>query len=237
VRRVPPSPAQSWPPAGAGGGRRALVELLAAAVAIALTIAIVVTELRGPPDSRAVGGDHPPGTAARTADGGAGADNTPSAQPPRTAGELLEDPGFEVGLGRWQAGQGTRLARVADGRSGSWAASLAAERSPAPSIGIRRVQRCQPAKQYAVTVWLRASRPVALVRVDLAEEVRGRRYAADTAGAVLEGHGWEPLEVVHVTHQPGAWLAIQITAVGLPNGGQVLVDDLGLQAATASSLP
>jgi hypothetical protein len=126
---------------------------------------------------------------------------------------------------------------VAGGRSGSWAASLAAGSSPTPSMGIRQVQRCQLGKEYAVTVWLRASRPGALVRVDLAEESRGRRYAVDTAGAVLEGQGWEPLEVLHVTHQPGASLAIQITAVELPSGGQVVVDDLSLQVATASSMP
>jgi hypothetical protein len=212
-----------------------LVELLAAAVAIVLTIAIVVSQLWSPPDSRAVQGDHPQGAATPTTSGGTGA--RPSTLPPRAAGELLDDPGFEVGLGRWQAGQEARLARVAGGRSGSWAASLAAGSSPTPSMGIRQVQRCQLGKEYAVTVWLRASRPGALVRVDLAEESRGRRYAVDTAGAVLEGQGWEPLEVLHVTHQPGASLAIQITAVELPSGGQVVVDDLSLQVATASSMP
>ena len=212
-----------------------LVELLAAAVAIVLTIAIVVSQLWSPPDSRAVQGDHPKGAATPTTSGGAGA--RPSAPPAQATGELLEDPGFEVGLGHWQAGQGARLARVAGGRSGSWAASLAAGSSPTPSMGIRQVRRCQPGKEYAVTVWLRATGQGALVRVDLAEESEGRRYAVDTAGAVLEGDGWEPLEVLHVTHQPGAWLAIQIAAVELPSGGQVLVDDLSLQVATASSLP
>jgi hypothetical protein len=99
---------------------------------------------------------------------------------------------------------------------------------------LRQVQRLQLGKEYAVTVWLRAKVPPgALVRVDLAEELRGRRYAVDTAGAVLEGPGWQPLEVVHVTHQPGAMLAIQIAAVELPAGGQVSVDDLSLRAAAA----
>jgi hypothetical protein len=212
-----------------------LVELLAAAVAIVLTIAIVVSQLWSPADSRADQGDHPQGAATPTTSGGAGA--RPSAPPAQATGEPLEDPSFEVGLGHWQASQGAHLARVAGGRSGSWAASLAPGGSPIPSMGIRQVQRCQSGKQYAVTVWLRASGPGALVRVDLAEESRGRRYAVDTAGAVLQGQGWEPLEVRHVTHQPGAWLAIQIAAVELPSGGQVLVDDLSLQAATASSMP
>jgi len=211
-----------------------LVELLVAAVAIVLTIAIVVSELWSPSDSRADQGDHPQGAATPTTSG-AGA--RPSALPPRTDGALLEDPSFEVGLGQWQAGQEAQLTRVAGGRSGSWAASLAAGSSPTASMGIRQVQRCQPGKQYAVTVWLRASGPGALVRVDLGEESRGRRYAVDTAGVALEGQGWEPLEVRHVTHQPGALLAIQIAVVELPSGGQVLVDDLSLQVATASSMP
>jgi hypothetical protein len=40
-----------------------------------------------------------------------------------------------------------------------------------------------------------------------------------------------------VTHQPGAVLSIQIAAVELPDGGQVLVDDLSVRTATAASLP
>jgi hypothetical protein len=212
-----------------------LVELLLAAVAIVLTAAILLSQLRGPPDSRAVQGDPPQGATARATSGGA--DSGPSALPPRAAGKLLEDPSFEAGLGRWQAGHGTSLLRVAGGRSGSWTASLAAAGSPEPSMGLRQVRRCQPGKKYAVTVWLRTSHPGALVRVDLAEESRGRRYAVDTAGAALRGQGWEPLQVIHVTHQPGATLAIEIAAVDLPTGGQVLVDDLTLEVATAPSRP
>jgi hypothetical protein len=214
-----------------------LVELLAAAVAIVLTVAILLSQLRGPPDSGAAGTDHPQGAAARTTSGGAGAAGGRSPLRPPAAGELLEDPSFEAGLGGWQAGLGARLARVAGGRSGSWAASLAAGGSPSPGMEIRQVRRCQPGKQYAVTVWLLASDPGALVRVDLAEEAGGQRYAVDTAGAVLQGHGWQPLEVRHVTHQPGAWLSIQIAVVEFPSGGLVLVDDLSLQAVTASSRP
>ena len=104
-------------------------------------------------------------------------------------------------------------------------------------MGISEAGRCQAGKQYAVTVWLRASRAGTVVRVDLAEESGGRRYAVDTAGAVLGGDRWEPLEVRHVTHQPGAALAIEVAAVELPTGGRVLVDDLTLLASTAPSRP
>ena len=212
-----------------------LVELLAAAVAVALTITIVVSELRVPPESRAADRGLRGGGAGPTTSGGAGP--RPSAPPPRAAGNLLEDPSFEDGLGRWRAGRGTRLARVADARSGAWAASLTAGTSSSPGMGISEAGRCQAGKQYAVTVWLRASRAGTVVRVDLAEESGGRRYAVDTAGAVLGGDRWEPLEVRHVTHQPGAAIAIEVAAVELPTGGRVLVDDLTLLASTAPSRP
>jgi hypothetical protein len=211
-------------------------ELLAAAVAIVLTTAILLGQLRGPSGADPIGGDHSPQGAAPSS-GTASPGPEGSTSPPRAAGALVEDPGFEAGLGRWQPGQGTRLVRVTEARSGAWAASLAAEQSATPSMGLRQVQRLRLGKEYAVTVWLRAKVPGALVRVDLAEEQGGRRYAIDSAGAVLEGPDWEPLEVVHVTHQPGAVLSIQIAAVELPDGGQVLVDDLSVRTATAASLP
>jgi hypothetical protein len=214
-----------------------LVELLATAVAVVLITAILVSELRVPRGSRAADRGLPGGVAGPTTSGGAGPGPRPSSLLPPAAGNLLDDPSFEVGLGRWQAGTGARLTRVGDARSGSWAASLAAGNSASPSMGIREVRRCQLGMQYAVTVWLRAAHPGTVVRVDLVEESAGRRYAVDTAGAVLQGQRWEPLEVRHVTHRPGAALAIQVAAVELPTGGHVLVDDLTLQAATASSRP
>jgi hypothetical protein len=211
-----------------------LVELLAAAVAVVLTIAIVVSQLRAPSESRAADRDLRGGGVGPTTSGGVGP--RPSA-PPRAAGNLLDDPSFEAGLGRWRAGRGTRLERVADARSGAWAASLTAGSSSGPGMGIGEARRCQAGKQYAVMVWLRASRAGTVVCVDLAEESGGRRYAVDTAGAVLGSQRWEPLEVRHVTHRPGAALAIEVAAVELPSGGHVLVDDLTLLASTAPSRP
>jgi hypothetical protein len=192
-----------------------LVELLAAAVAVVLTVAIVVSQLRAAPESRAADQGRRPGVAASTTTGG-GAGPPSSVAPPRVAGNLLDDPSFEDGLGRWRAGRGTRLARVADARSGAWAASLTAAGSSGPGMRIGEVGRCQARKRYAVTVWLRASRAGTVVRVDLAEQSGGRRHAVDTAGAVLGGQDWQPLEVRHVTHRPGAPLAIEIAAAELP---------------------
>jgi hypothetical protein len=215
-----------------------LVELLAAAVAVVLTVAIVVSQLRSEPESRAAD----QGRRERAA-GGVAAPTTAAgppltAAPPRgVAGNLLDDPSFEAGLGRWRAGPGTRLARVAGARSGAWAASLATGGPSGAAMAIGDAGRCQTRKQYAVTVWLRASHPGTLVRVDLAEQSGGRRLAVDTAGAVLDGQDWRPLEVLHVTHRPGAALAIEIAAVELPDGGQVLVDDLILRESPGPARP
>jgi hypothetical protein len=215
-----------------------LVELLAAAVAVVLTVAIVVSQLRAAPESRAADQGRREGVAEGVAAPTTEASPPSTAAPPRAAaGNLLDDPSFEAGLGRWRAGRGTRLARVAGARSGAWAASLAVGGPTGAAMGIGEAGRCQAGKQYAVTVWLRASHPGTLVRVDLAEESGGRRYAVDTAGAVLAGQEWRPLEVRHVTHRPGAALAVEIAAVELPDGGRLLVDDLTLLASPGPPRP
>jgi hypothetical protein len=221
-------------PARSGRGKQELVQLLLAGVANVLTVAILVGELAGPATSSPTGGRQRSG-AATTTTSVAGGRRPPAT--PGAAGNLLDNPGFEAGLGRWQANDGARLARVGGGRSGEWAANLAAGGATGPSMAIRDVRRCQTGKAYTVAVWLRASRPGALVRVDLVEELQGRRYAVDTAGAALGGRGWEPLEVVHVTHRSRATLAIQVTAVELPTGVTVFVDDLELRVARAASKP
>jgi hypothetical protein len=212
-----------------------LVELLAAAVAVVLTAAILVSQLRAAPESRAADQGRRAGVAGPTTSGAAAPRS--SAPAPQVAGNLLDDPSFEDGLGGWRAGRGTRLARVADARSGVWAASLSAGTSAGPGMAIGEAGRCRAGKQYAVTVWLRASRAGTVVRVDLAEQSGGRRFAVDTAGAVLGTQGWQPIEVRHVTHRPGAPLAIEVAAVELPGGGHVLVDDLTLLESAGPARP
>jgi hypothetical protein len=220
-------------PARSGRGKQELVQLLLAGVANVLTVAILVSELTGPATSRRAGDRHPSGAATTTSvPAGRGPPGTQGA-----TGNLLADPSFEAGLGRWRASDGARLARVSGGRSGGWTARLASGTFTRPSMAVRDVRRCQIGKAYTATVWLRASRPGVLVRVDLIEESRGRRYAVDTAGAVLGGSGWEPLEVIHVTHRSGAALAIEVAAVELPTDATVLVDDLDLRVTRALSKP
>jgi hypothetical protein len=214
-----------------------LVELLAAAVAVVLTAAILVSQLRAAPESRAADQDRRAGVTGPTTSGAAAAPRPSTTTPPQGAGNLLDDPSFEDGLGGWRAGRGTRLARVAGARSGAWAASLAVGGPTGAAMGIGEAGRCQAGKQYAVTVWLRASRAGTVVRVDLAEQSGGRRFAVDTAGAVLGSQGWQPIEVRHVTHRPGAPLAIEVAAVELPGGGRVLVDDLTLLESAGPARP
>jgi hypothetical protein len=51
---------------------------------------------------------------------------------------------------------------------------------------------------YAATVRVRASQPGTLVQVTLLEVAGGRRFAADTIGAVLPDRGWQQVEVLRV---------------------------------------
>jgi hypothetical protein len=96
------------------------------------------------------------------------------------------------------------------------------------------VLRCKPGKSYAASVWVRASRPGALLEINLLEVVGGRRYATDTVGAVLEPDAWQRVEVAHLIHRTGATLAFEIV---LPQGSpraSVLVDELEVTVHKAS---
>jgi hypothetical protein len=101
-------------------------------------------------------------------------------------------------------------------------------------MALPAVLRCKLGKSYAASVWVRADRPGTLVEVNLLEVVGGRRYATDTVGAVLEGGGWQRVEVAHLAHRPGATLAVEVV---LPRGSpraRVLVDELEVTVHKAS---
>jgi hypothetical protein len=217
---------------GAGGRHRTVVELLLAAVAIALTVAVVISELTGG-DSQSAStdpGQDEPGSATT----GAAARPRPPMRRPPQPGNLLANPGFEVGLGQWRASRGAKLERISGGRGGSWVARLAASSSANPAIAVRDATRGKAGTAYSATVWIRASWPGTLVRITLVEEAGNRGYATDSAATVLYDTRWQSLEVVHATHQPGARLAIEVAAVGLPMNESVLVDDLELRAVKES---
>jgi hypothetical protein len=94
--------------------------------------------------------------------------------------------------------------------------------------------RCKRGKSYAATVWVRANRSDTLVEVNLVEVVGGRRYATDTVGAVLEGGGWQRVEVVHLVHRPGASLAVEVVPPRGSPRASVLVDELEVTVHKAS---
>jgi hypothetical protein len=97
-------------------------------------------------------------------------------------------------------------------------------------MALAAVHRCTQGTTYAATVRLRASRPSTLVQVTLLELAGGRRFAADSVGAVLLDRSFTQVEVTHQAHRPGSVLALEVL---LPRGSPpatVQVDDLQVVA-------
>lgn len=232
MQRTPPRHLAAPPPRPLARARdHLLAESILAMIAIALTTALVIGSLVDRSGSGTVARlpnlpPMPPPTTARAA----AATQAPTAASP--AGNLLADPGFELGVDGWAALGGARVGRVAGGRSGQWAASFAGG-GHMPGVALPNVTSIKAHKSYAATVWVRSSRPGVTVQLNVLEYVNGRRYATDTGGAVL-GSGWERLEVAHATHRPGSRLGLEILAPGLPGGTNVLLDDLAVIIEKAS---
>ena len=172
-----------------------VAEWLLAAVAIVLTIAVLVGQMLGRPDAPA---PDPPA----------------AAPPPETTGPPAA----------WTSVGGARVERTVPagftptgpGNQGMAAAGMAG---------------CTPGRVYAATLRVRASQPGTLVQVTLLEVAGGRRFAADTIGALLPDRGWRRVEVAHEAQRPGTALAVEIV---LPRGSPratVLVDDLKVEAS------
>jgi hypothetical protein len=187
-------------------------ELALAAVAMVLTVAVVVGsmfERPAPPEP------DPPATTARPA-----TTSAPAATPPPAAS----------GPAGWRAIGGARVERAAPAPAGRVAAGFTAVGRGDQGMALTEVLRCAEGRSYAVTVRLRASRPDTVVQVTLLELADGRRLAADTVGAVLADRRWRRVEVTHDAHLPGAALALEIV---LPRGSPratVLVDGLEVVA-------
>jgi hypothetical protein len=166
-----------------------------AAVAIALTLVILVGQMLGRP--------------------GAPAPDPPAAAPPP---ETTRPPAA------WTSVGGARVERTVPagftptgpGNQGMAAAGMAG---------------CTPGRVYAATLRVRASQPGTLVQVTLLEVAGGRRFAADTIGALLPDRGWRRVEVAHEAQRPGTALAVEVV---LPRGSPratVMVDDLRVEAS------
>jgi hypothetical protein len=180
-------------------GEHQVAEWLLAAVAVALTAAVVVSSMFDRPSRPGPG---PAATSPPAADAPAG----------------------------WRAIGGTRVEPTAAAPDRRAAAGFTGTGHTDQGMGLAAVRRCTVGATYAATVRLRASRPYVLVEVTLLELAGGRRFAADSVGAVLLDRSWRRVEVTHQAHRPGSALALEVV---LPRGSPpatVQVDDLQVVA-------
>jgi hypothetical protein len=217
----------------------ATAEWVLAAVAIALTAAVVISSMFQHPGAPEPGpaGD-PPAAAPTTAP----APPTTAPAPPTTAGggpaggggppagNLVADPGFEAGLAGWLGVGGARVERTGPAKAGSWAGRFTASGRADQGMALVGLSRCTPGTVYAAAVWLMASRPATVVQVTLLEVTGRRRLAADTIGAVLQAGQWQRVEVTHDVHRAGAALALEVVLPGGSPPATVMVDDLDVVA-------
>src|SRR5215204_3234623 len=195
-----------------------VAEWLLAAVAIVLTMVVLIAQMVGRPDRP----DAPGPRAAPAATGppvtSPGAAGQPAADPPSAGWLALGGARVE---GAEPAGAGRRPGRFTATGPGDQGIAL-------PGLG-----RCVPGRTYAATLLVRASRPGTLLMVTLLEVASGRQVAGDTIGAVLEDPNWRRIEVAHEAHLPGTALALRVV---LPRGSPratVLVGDLAVGASQA----
>jgi hypothetical protein len=178
-----------------------------AAVAIALTLVILVGQLLGrqaAPDPEAAPPD-PPTTSGR-----------PAAKPPPAG---------------WLALGGAQVEAAEPAGAGRWPGRFTATGAGDQGIALGGLVRCVPGRIYAATLLVRASRPGTLLQVTLLETAAGRRVASDTIGAVLADAGWRRVEIAHEAHRPGTALAVEVV---LPRGSPratVLVGDVAVEAS------
>jgi hypothetical protein len=161
---------------------------------------------------------------------------------------LRHNPSFEDGLNGWHATTGTRLEQADTPHDGHHAARLTTTTTTAtppsppprrPGMLARHITRCQPHGSYTATAWVQATWPSATIELNLIELVNGQPLATDIAGHLLPDHTWQHIEVDHVTHHPGAELAIEIIADNQPDHAALLVDtvEVHLTGTTSAFTP
>jgi hypothetical protein len=213
-----------------------LVESILALVAIGIITAILVGSLIDRPESSAARLPNllPP---APTTTRAAATVPSPASSRPAPApddGNLLADPGFEAGLGDWQAVGKANLERVRERRQGSWALRVTRGSASWPGVLHPEVTRLKAGQRYEAAAWVLTGRPGIEVQVNLFELRGGKRYAVDTVGAVAHAGKWQHLEVSHDAHRRGATLAVEILVPDLAVGTSLLVDDLAVNATSMS---
>jgi hypothetical protein len=200
-----------------------VAEWLLAAVAIVLTLVILVGQMLGrpsPPDPEAA----PPATASGAQ--GPGATRNGATAPPATTAP----PAAAPPSGGWLALGGARVEAAEPAGAGRRPGRFTATGAGDQGIALAGLLRCVPGRVYAATLLVRASKPGTLLEVTMLETAAGRRVAEDSIGAVLTDAGWRRVEVAHEAHRPGTALAVEVV---LPRGSPratVLVGDLEVTA-------
>jgi hypothetical protein len=195
-----------------------VAEWLLAAVAIVLTMVVLIGQMVGRPDP-------PPPRAAPAAT------SPPGTGPPVTSPGAAGQPAADPPSAGWLALGGARVEGAEPAGAGRRPGRFTATGAGDQGIALAGLVRCVPGRVYAATLLVRSSRPGTLLQVTLLEVARGRRVAADTIGAVLGGPGWRRVEVAHEAHLPGTALAVEVV---LPRGSPratVLVGDLEVEAS------
>jgi hypothetical protein len=197
-----------------------VAEWLLAAVAIVLTLVVLVGQMVGRP--------RPPGPGAAPA-----ATGPPGTGPPVTSPGAAGRPAADPPSAGWLALGGARVEGAEPAGAGRRPGRFTATGAGDQGIALAGLVRCVPGRIYAATLLVRASRPGTLLQVTLLELAAGRRVASDTIGAVLGDPGWRRVEVTHEAHKPGTALAVEVV---LPRGSPratVLVGDLAVEASQA----
>ena len=209
-----------------------VAEWLLAAVAIALTMVVLIAQMVGRPDRPDASGPR----AAPAATGppvGASPANGPPVTSPGGAGQPAADPPSAG----WLALGGARVEGAEPAGAGRRPGRFTASGPGDQGIALPWLLRCVPGRMYAATLLVRASRPGTLLKVSLLEVAGGRRVAFDTIGAVLNDARWLRVEVAHEAHRPGTALAVEVV---LPRGSPratVQVGDLEVGPQQGHSLP
>lgn len=187
-----------------------VAEWLLAAVAIVLTMVVLIAQMVGRPDRPGAQGPRAAPAATGPPVGASPADGPPMTSP-GGAGQPAADPPSAG----WLALGGARVEGAEPAGAGRRPGRFTASGPGDQGIALPGLLRCVPGRIYAVTLLVRASRPGTLLQVSLLEVAGGRRVAFDTIGAVLTDPGWRRVEVAHEAHRPGTALAVEVV---LPRG-------------------
>jgi len=153
---------------------------------------------------------------------------------PSVFGNLVSNWSFEQDLRGWQViGPATASQEPGGRTSGSSAAVRAIGEQPAQvGLALRRVvPAAGRGSRYVASVWVRSTSPGLQVTVRLlAAAGAGAPQASQATGTTLPGTSWRRITVSHTVAAQAA-LDLQVTAVAVPPGEALIVDEVELRKA------